>query len=202
MANLLDGHGIAARVINDFFSEYSHTGEAISPGASPTVVVPEELADAALAIVRDAEESIAEGSPSPELARLEAEAGEDGAWPACPSCGRARLAACPVCETAGTDFPEAFMPEAVLDAEEDQKGGKRLLVICPTCDEPFVPEFPARCEWCGYRFRNGYEPPPIDTSAMPAFLSGDVSLRLAMAALGIVLVMAAVLAWFYYVLRY
>jgi hypothetical protein len=202
MANLLDGHGIAARVINDFFSEYSHVGELAVPGTSPSVVVPEADAEAALAIVREAEESIADAVPSPELARLEAEAGEGGAWPACPSCGRPRLTFCPVCETAGTDFAEAFLPEAPLDVEGDERVDTRLLVICPTCDEPFAPEFPARCEWCGYRFRDGYEPPPLDLQGLPAFLTGDVSLRLAMVALGIVLVLAAVLAWFYYVLHY
>ena len=50
--------------------------------------------------------------------------------------------------------------------------------------------------------RLGYEPRPIDLDAVPAFLSGDESLRLAIIALGIVLLMAAVLAWFYYVLHY
>ena len=26
------------------------------------------------------------------------------------------------------------------------------LVTCYVCDEPFVPKFPSRCEWCGYAF--------------------------------------------------
>ncbi len=30
------------------------------------------------------------------------------------------------------------------------------MVICPTCDEPFVPAHPNRCEWCGHRFPDGY----------------------------------------------
>ncbi len=33
----------------------------------------------------------------------------------------------------------------------------RLMLICPTCDEPFVPEYPRRCEWCGHQFADGYE---------------------------------------------
>ena len=44
---------------------------------------------------------------------------------------------------------------------------RKLLVLCPTCDEPFRPEFPARCEWCGHRFADGREsrrPRPSSTS--------------------------------------
>jgi hypothetical protein len=33
----------------------------------------------------------------------------------------------------------------------------RLALMCPTCDEPFVAEFPRRCEWCGHEFADGYE---------------------------------------------
>ena len=29
--------------------------------------------------------------------------------------------------------------------------------MCPSCDEPFVPEFPRRCEWCGHEFSDGYD---------------------------------------------
>jgi len=33
------------------------------------------------------------------------------------------------------------------------------MLMCPTCDEPFVPEYPRRCEWCGHEFDDGYEVP-------------------------------------------
>ena len=34
------------------------------------------------------------------------------------------------------------------------------MLMCPTCDDPFVPEYPRVCEWCGYRFSEGYETEP------------------------------------------
>ena len=48
----------------------------------------------------------------------------------------------------------------------------RLALMCSTCDEPFVPEFPGRCEWCGHEFPDGYsvealpEREPIPTRAI------------------------------------
>jgi len=32
-----------------------------------------------------------------------------------------------------------------------------VMLMCPTCDEPFVPEYPRRCEWCGHDYGDGYE---------------------------------------------
>ena len=31
------------------------------------------------------------------------------AWPTCPECGKKRHTMCPICETAGSDFPPAVM---------------------------------------------------------------------------------------------
>jgi hypothetical protein len=75
------------------------------------------------------------------------------------------------------------------------------LVICPTCDEPFVPEFPARCEWCGYRFADGREPPPIDLGTTPSLLLPELNGRVVAVALGLALLAALVMGWFYYVLN-
>lgn len=33
-----------------------------------------------------------------------------------------------------------------------------LLVICPQCDEPFVPQFTRQCEWCNRQFADGRPP--------------------------------------------
>jgi hypothetical protein len=41
------------------------------------------------------------------------------------------------------------------------------MVICPTCDEPFVPEYAARCEGCGQAFPDGYEPSSAPAPAEP-----------------------------------
>jgi hypothetical protein len=126
-------------------------------------------------------------------AAVEAEHRDD-VWPRCPGCDARRPTRCPVCRTAGTDFPladPAFLgsPEASEDAEPHScgctSGGcsgdhgdghvhehpepeaegaaapdaepPELVALCTTCDEPFVPDHPDRCEWCGYRFPDGYE---------------------------------------------
>ncbi|NUQ60939.1 MAG: hypothetical protein HUU20_00515 [Pirellulales bacterium] len=44
--------------------------------------------------------------------------------------------------------------ESILEQSGEAATG--AMVICSTCDEPFVPEHPNRCEWCGHRFPDGY----------------------------------------------
>jgi hypothetical protein len=52
-------------------------------------------------------------------------------------------------ETAAIEPAVEASPDAVLQP--------RLALTCSTCDEPFVPEFPRRCEWCGHEFPDGYD---------------------------------------------
>ena len=57
------------------------------------------------------------------------------------------------------------------------------MLVCTTCDEPFVPEYPRRCEWCGHQFEDGY-----DVDEQPTFepLSGRaIAVIIALGALGI-----------------
>lgn len=211
LKNLLAEHGITAYVSNDTLNAvHFAVGDLFVRGTggpgfydtAPGVVVLEENAVEARRIALEAERAVQQGLPSPELAQLEAEAGEDAEWPSCPHCGRPRLTSCPVCETAGTHFAEAFMPDNERAETADAAGDHpRLLVICPTCDEPFAPEFPARCEWCGHRFADGYEPPPVDLHATPPFLSAEVNRAATIVMLGLAAVLAAVFGWFYYILR-
>ena len=98
----------------------------------------------------------------------EQEAGETlHEWPCCTECRAPRVTHCPVCQTTGSDFPEAD-PEFVWgmglneiqeseerEAHEDED--EKLVLMCPTCDEPFLPEFPNRCAMCGHRFEDGVE---------------------------------------------
>ena len=44
-------------------------------------------------------------------------------------------------------------------ADEPQPPGvpPQRMLICTMCDEPFVPAYPRRCEWCGHTFADGYE---------------------------------------------
>lgn len=113
------------------------------------------------------------------------------AWPRCPECNTPRIACCPVCQTAGHDFPQAdfefSVPPEYADApepnpcgcgacdpgraEETTAGAESgedashgvaeveppVMLTCPTCDEPFVPRYLKRCEWCGHTFPDGTE---------------------------------------------
>ncbi len=88
-------------------------------------------------------------------------------WPTCRHCRRPRQTSCPICQTAGNQFPEAFLPDRENTAPEVASEPARLYVLCPTCDEPFAPQFLARCEWCGHRFRDGRETPPPSPVTSP-----------------------------------
>ena len=57
--------------------------------------------------------------------------------------------------------PQAAAPQSAEAEAAEPPGAQtslpRLALMCPTCDEPFVPEFPRRCEWCGHEFADGYD---------------------------------------------
>lgn len=75
------------------------------------------------------------------------------AWPLCPECGRGRTTVCSHCGMSGTEFPRA---DQVL---VDELAPDELFVICPQCDEPMVPKFYRRCEWCSHVFEDGLPSP-------------------------------------------
>jgi hypothetical protein len=109
------------------------------------------------------------------------------AWPTCPQCDARRSTQCPICGTAGTGFKPAdtgfvWAPELadaaggspscscgpggcapaaqqteVPAADEAESESPAPLLMCPTCDEPFTPQYPRLCEWCGHEFPDGYE---------------------------------------------
>lgn len=58
-----------------------------------------------------------------------------------------------------TQQPAAVSEKEVSEKEvpelDDQ--AERLVLMCPTCDEPFMPEFPRQCAMCDHRFDDGYE---------------------------------------------
>lgn len=90
------------------------------------------------------------------------------AWPTCPQCGKRRQTVCPVCETAGSDFPLADAIAGEGDEEHDHDSDfseevgdplGRPRLVCPVCDEPFIPLYLRSCEWCNYDFGHGIEPP-------------------------------------------
>lgn len=94
-------------------------------------------------------------------------------WPRCPQCAARRVTVCPVCKTSGSRFPWADMNEP-----ETAAGGAQPMVLCPTCDEPFAPQFLRYCEWCNHDFGAGLEPDhdqedePISRVVLALFFSG------------------------------
>jgi hypothetical protein len=143
-------------------------------------------------------------------------------WPTCPKCHARRITRCPVCGTAGTDFPPADMDissllgletpsaedgcscgpggcaPAIQEIEEtrpDDASASDMaapLLMCPTCDEPFVPGHPRTCEWCGHVFDDGWDedvrPTPVDS------INARTTIVLLLVA-AVLIGMAAYLAW-------
>ena len=72
--------------------------------------------------------------------------GPDDAAAAYPSCGPGGC-------TPG-DAPPDDGPDMI---DREDQGSPVVLLMCPTCDEPFTPEYPRVCEWCGHQFENGFE---------------------------------------------
>jgi hypothetical protein len=79
-------------------------------------------------------------------------------------------------------------PEAPLEPPEEPPS---LMRMCPTCDEPFVPDYPRRCEWCGHEFPDGYD---VDEHA--ARPGERISARAIVILVGLVLLGAAAVVYF------
>jgi hypothetical protein len=161
LKNLLDEAGIPSSVVND--SLQSVAGEVpFGWVTSARVLVAEDQAVESRRIAEEFDATIVAAARIPSR-RTTYEADESGVAGAaagnasCPNCDRPRMAICPVCETAGNDFPAADSPAYGLENDEP------ALLICPTCDEPFEPGYLRRCEWCGHDFGRGIEPSrPVD----------------------------------------
>jgi hypothetical protein len=196
LKNALRQQGIDSYVTN----EALQFGVGDLPAGVPTaarVVVHESDAEEARRIALEFDAAMRETAfadeDEDELDRQEA-----AAWPVCPHCNRPRHTSCPVCDTAGSSFPQAYCPVEEASGENQAASAPpELLVVCPTCDEPFVPQFLARCEWCGHRFRDGRELP----SATPRDTGLEINSRAWIVLLGLVALVAAVLALFAYIAR-
>ena len=68
------------------------------------------------------------------------------------------------CGSAGCSGARAESPaeEAADGVEQAEPPGESPppMLLCPTCDDPFVPEYARRCGACGHEFADGYEPAP------------------------------------------
>ena len=203
IVNLLEEHGIEAHLTRGALdaADAAGLGGMAFELEKSKVWVADEDARRARDVLHHAQQAKQDGLSSPELSRLEDEADRHSSgWPQCPSCGRRRHTSCPVCETAGTEFPAAFFPddEPALPAGDEADGeppaartSPPRLVVCTTCDEPFEPEFPGRCEWCGYRFADGWEPPPF-VAPQP----GEFNLRVVATVAGLVVTVLALVGFF------
>ncbi len=180
LKNLLEEHGIAAVVTNQVL----HGGAGVDLVGTPTaakVLVAAEEAEAARQFALEFDERLYEGGSFAAAGPVSGEEEEaEPAWPVCPKCGAKRTTRCPICETSGTDFPPAdrgFLgdlaskaacscggsgtcaasrPADDLAEPAEEESKQPAMLMCTVCDEPFVPSYPRRCQWCGHEFDDGY----------------------------------------------
>lgn len=198
MRNLLETQGVAAAV----------TGDSLAVGAmglhnsavAAAVLVGEQDLETARRIVQTAEaKSLAgAGADASTWDDEREEAEPDNAleiWPTCPGCGRRRTTVCPFCETVGNQFPAA---DANFSADNEDETGPALAIICTTCDEPWVPDFYRRCEWCGHDFGRGLATPQGEPEIRPP---ERINPRALLVALGLFASCALALIYFAFVAR-
>jgi|GEM_PF-2823403 len=166
--------GIPAAIGNEF-AEGETTSDVWGLPEPTRVAVEEAMAEAARRIaiqfdaevVQRAEQEAAQRRPPDEeeiegreeTGSLEGDEGLVAAgpveWPRCPACGAPRLTQCPACQTTGTEFRRAELPQG---PEDGIAAGP--LVICPECDEPLAPQYARCCHQCGHQFADGFDPHP------------------------------------------
>jgi hypothetical protein len=183
LRNLLAESGIKAVVTNDVL-EGGAGVDIVGWPTLPRVVVAEENADAARQLALEFERSRGGASGlAPEDAKPPEPSRVPPWWPRCPGCGAPRLAQCPCCGTAGTEFLSADP----VEWEPEEPPGR--LVICPTCDEAMPPAYLRECEWCGHRFADGVAPPQ-------AAFRTEWSWRVVIAVIALAAVVVGLIAYF------
>ena len=210
MQSALSEEGIQAAVDNDALQ----TGVGELPmgwATAARVMVHQRDAARARLIALDFDRHGHDAALAADDLQARADSEDQVDWPCCPKCERRRLATCPVCETAGTDFAQGFLPDMAEhsprcrhsddvesdgdDSDEDDDGDAPLVLLCPTCDEPFVPEFPAMCEWCGYHFADGRQPAPL-----PSYEPSEMNARVWIVLVGLIGSCLATVLFFRYLL--
>lgn len=187
LRNLLAEAGITAMVTNDVLEGGSGVDMLGWPTLAQ-VVVDEEDAQRARQFAVDFDRNLYRhvSDSAPEERPIEPTATID-VWPRCPECDAMRITRCEICGTTGTDFQPVDMgfdwipgtdamakssacscgPEGCSsgkssadepDSVVDHDAAPLAMLMCPTCDEPFVPEYPRVCEWCGHEFAAGFDP--------------------------------------------
>ncbi len=96
-----------------------------------------------------------------------------------------------VLPTPGAESDPVPTDQKELDHEEDQ-----LVLMCPMCDEPFLPAFPKTCAWCGHEFEDG-----VDIPNPEYFPPEEIGPRVAAISLGIFALLGGVVFYFYMLVR-
>lgn len=191
LKNLLADEGIEALVVNDNLQ--AAAGEVpLGWATAARVLVGDEQAARARTIAEQFDQEIVAARRAARTANLEPRETAVVSHAVCPRCGRPRMAVCPVCETAGANFPSGDLAPNAEETDQPQ------LLICPTCDEPFEPGYLPRCEWCGYEFVR--EPPAPAEAAETETEPPNVRVVVA-AAVGMLAVIAAVFGYFVWLFR-
>jgi hypothetical protein len=84
-----------------------------------------------------------------------------------------------------------------MEDDEERRARPSLLLICPTCDEPFKPRFLRHCEWCNHDFGTGLETPQTVATAERS----EFNSRIAIVAAGIVGALVASMFYVHQVLK-
>ncbi len=177
LRNILADYDIVAKVSGDAL--LIAVGEVAHSGGFP-VVVADEDAELARHIADSFQRHVLQANETDEeIADVLAPPWRE--WPICPHCRARQLTVCPLCGEQGDDFSLAEW-QGLPDAVETPS---HILLICPTCDEVFPPEFYRDCPWCGYHFGVGL---------VPQTPGDDVNLRVA-AGIGLALVAALLYLW-------
>ena len=209
LKNTLEEMGISAVVANASLSGGSGV-DYVGWNTLPRVVVNEIDYQTARRIALDFDHAgVAAAEEHEQNERQSQEAGETlHEWPCCPNCRAPRITHCPVCKTTGSDFPKAD-PEFVWgmglneiqegdDHEEHDDRNESLVLMCPTCDEPFLPEFSNRCAMCGQQFADGFD---VDEVELQSARCEQIGSRVIALLIGMGVFLVALVVYFMWVIK-
>jgi hypothetical protein len=146
LKSLLAERGIAAWVVND---SIQIAGGELPLGwtAAAKVVVGDLDAAEARQFALEFDQRPAQVATEDDPAKTTTVTDDWADWPTCPKCQERRSARCPVCSVSGTRFPLADL--------DDSGDEPRVLLICESCDDHFLPEWFRLCPHCGHDYGDG-----------------------------------------------
>lgn len=103
-------------------------------------------------------------------------------------------AACVGCGPGGCSPARTEGEESDSALERQTSEASAPMLMCPTCDEPFVPEYARRCEWCGHEFADGYE--GYEDGAATA---EPMNMRIAAVVVGLIVFVVAILVYLLFI---